>query len=396
MTGYHVTKSRFTVLAIASAIGLPVCRSGDPSPPSPDAGPPASGALAVAQTPVDPVVVEAKAAITKATVKATTWDGPTTGPKAPAGKLIVFMSADQRNGGAAAVSQGVAEAAKAMGWELRILDGQGTATATSAGLGQAIALKPAGIIIGGIDAKEQKDAIARAAAQGIKVVGWHAAPGATPLDDPPLFANITTDAKAVAKLAADYVIATSDGTAGVVIFTDSVHAIAIEKSETMRDAIKRCARCKVLSYEDSPLSEASTRMPQLTTSLLQRFGKAWTHALGINDLYFDFGAPALRSAGVPPSGQPHFISAGDGSESAYERIKNGRYQVATVAEPLNLQGWQAADELNRAVAGEPWSGYVPAMRLVTKDDFAGNEKLGASYDPPNGYREAYKKIWSGQ
>ena len=43
---------------------------------------------------------------------------------------------------------------------------------------------------------------------------------------------------------------------------------------------------------------------------------------------------------------------GDGSESAYQRIRSGQYQAVTVAEPLNLQGWQLIDEMNRAVQGE--------------------------------------------
>lgn len=359
--------------------------------------PPAQGAAASASAAPEQtaaIVAEAKAVVAKAAAPATKWDGPTQGPKAQAGKLIVYVAADQRNGGIAAVAQGVAEAAKAIGWELRILDGQGTTAAIGAALNQAMVLKPSGIILGGLDAVEQKDAVSRAAAQGIKVVGWHAAPTPGPLAAPPVFANITTDAEQVAKVAADYVIAESQGTAGVVIFTDSHFAIAMKKADVMRDEIRRCAGCQVLSYEDSPLGEASTRTPQLMTSLLQRFGKAWTYSLGINDLYFDFGAPALRAAGVPSSGPPIAISAGDGSESAFARIRAGEYQIATVAEPLNLQGWQAVDELNRAIAGAPWSGYVIPVHLVTRENIAsGGGPKATIYDPPSGYRDEYRKIW---
>ena len=30
-----------------------------------------------------------------------------------------------------------------------------------------------------------------------------------------------------------------------------------------------------------------------------------------------------------------------------------------------MQGWQLADELNRAFAHEKWSGFVPGVHLVT-------------------------------
>ena len=63
-----------------------------------------------------------------------------------------------------------------------------------------------------------------------------------------------------------------------------------------------------------------------------------------------------------------------------------------MAEPLNLQGWQLVDELNRAVNGEACSGYITAPAVVTKEGLA---KMGDSnqFDPDNGYREAYAAIW---
>ena len=63
-------------------------------------------------------------------------------------------------------------------------------------------------------------------------------------------------------------------------------------------------------------------MPQLTTSLLAKYGKKWTYGIAVNDLYFDFSAPSLQSAGVnPATGFPRQISAGDGSVPAFQRIR---------------------------------------------------------------------------
>ena len=73
------------------------------------------------------------------TPAASTWDGPTTGPKAQAGKFIVYVSVDQKNGGALGAGNGVLEAAKAIGWRAQIIDGQGTVSGQVAALGQAIA-----------------------------------------------------------------------------------------------------------------------------------------------------------------------------------------------------------------------------------------------------------------
>ena len=159
----------------------------------------------------------------------------------------------------------------------------------------------------------------------------------------------------------DVKIADSNGKAGVVVFADSAYAIAIAKGRAMESWIKKCEGCKVLAFEDTPLADTANRVPQLTTTLLQQLGPKWTHSLAINDLYYDSMGPSLQVAGLKGDGDPQNISAGDGSESAYQRIRDKDYQSATVPEPLNMQGWQLADELNRAFAHEKWSGFVPGV-----------------------------------
>jgi hypothetical protein len=70
-----------------------------------------------------------------------------------------------------------------------------------------------------------------------------------------------------------------------------------------------------------------------------------------------FAARVYRFA-APPA----LISAGDGSVAAFNRVRSGDYQIATVAEPLHAAGWQLVDELNRATperlrrAGSPEPG----------------------------------------
>ncbi len=341
----------------------------------------------------DDFLEAARQKIAVAVLPANKWDGPTTGPKAVAGKTVVFVAADLKNGGILGVSRGVEEASKAIGWTVRIIDGQGTVSGRTAALNQALALKPAGIVIGGFDTTEQKVAFANATRSGVPLVGWHSGDKPGPNDKAGLFANVTTTADDVADVAASWAVADSNGKAGVVIFTDSQYSIAVYKAHAMEAVIKKCGGCKVLSVEDSPISESSTRMPQLTSSLLQRFGDKWTHSLAINDQYFDFMGPALRAAGKQGDDNPKAISAGDGSEAAYQRVRNKRYQAGTVAEPLNMQGWQIVDELNRAFARAQWSGYVPKVHIVTAGNVGTDGGPLNRFDPDNGYRSAYRNIW---
>ena len=337
----------------------------------------------------------AKDYIAKVTAPGAPWTGPSTGPKAQGKKLIVYVSADQRNGGAQGVGDGAKEAAGVIGWDFRILDGQGSVPQRTAALNEAIALKPDGIILGTVDAKEQAPVVSQAVKLGIKVVGWHAAGAPGPVQDPPVITNITTEPSEVAKAAGLYAVVDSGGTAGVILFTDSIYAIATAKTNAEAEAIKGCKGCSVLAVEDTPIGDLANRMPQLTTSLLAKYGKKWTYGIGVNDLYFDFSAPSLQSAGVnPATGYPRQISAGDGSVPAFERIREKHYQIGTVAEPLHLHGWMCIDELNRAFAGQPPSGFVPPPHLFIATNLDHDGGPNNLYDPENGYKDIYKKIWS--
>jgi ribose transport system substrate-binding protein len=321
----------------------------------------------------------------------TPFDGPTSGPKAAEGKSIVVLAADLKNGGILGVTNGVEEAAAKIGWTVRVLDGAGSVQGRTAAIGQALALKPDGIVINGFDATEQQAALEGVAAASIPMVSWHSGPKIGCDAPGGIFANVSTDAMQVSEVAANWALEDGKGKPGVVIFTDSTYQIAIDKADRIKATIE-AGGGTVLEYVDTPIAETSTRMGPLTTNLLQKYGASWTHALAINDLYFDFMGPALAAAGIAGEGAPLAGSAGDGSEAAFQRIRSGQYQAITVAEPLNLQGWQLVDELNRAVSGEACSGYVTAPALVTKEGLA---KMGDSnaFDPDLPYREAYAAIW---
>jgi ribose transport system substrate-binding protein len=340
---------------------------------------------------------KAKAYLANVAAPVTKWDGPTSGPKSVGKKLVAIDLTDGRNGGAQGAADGATEAAKALGWEVRQLDGQGSVPGRATALQQAIAMKPAGILNAGIDSKEQAPLFEQAAAAGIKVVGWHAGPNAGPDKDiPSVFTNVTTDPAEVAASAGFEAVwkASQGADCGVILFTDSIYAIATAKTNFSKEAVEGYSKCKVLEVADTPIGDLSNRMGQLTTSLLSKYGKKWTFSIAVNDLYYDFSAPALQAAGVDPAtGYPQQISSGDGSVPAFKRIRDKQYQLATVAEPLNLQGWIMVDEMNRALAGDKPSGFVPHVHLFTTENLDKDGGPENRFDPGNGYRDEYKKIW---
>jgi len=198
---------------------------------------------------------------------------------------------------------------------------------------------------------------------------------------------------AVARTTALAAVAQSGGKAGVVILTDSRFAIATAKAQVMADVIRQCSDCRLLEVRDVAISESAARMPAVTRELLVAYGPRWTHTLAINDIYFDYAVPELIEAAVP-NGAISLLSAGDGSAPAFMRIRAGSYQTGTVAEPLNMQGWQVVDELNRLFAGRPVSGFVAPVHLVSGQNVVSDGGSRFVYDPENGYRDIYRRIWN--
>ena len=299
------------------------------------------------------------------------------------------MAADVTDAGIAAVARGVQQAARKIGWPLEIIDGGANAAVERRALLAALRRRPGGIILGGVDASRQQAALREARAGGVPVVGWHSAVEPGPDRKLGLFTNVTSDPALVARLAADYVIAASGGTAGVVIFTDSEYAIDTYTARAMNSDVSKCSGCSVLTIIDTPSAGAPTGMGGNLAALLQRFGKRFTYLLAVNGQYVTGASIALTDAGRAGDQPPFLIAAGEGDETEFGRIREDDYQKASIVEPLNLQGWQLIDELHRARAGQPPSGYVAPPRLITRADVPN----GAVFDPASGYEANYLRIW---
>lgn len=315
------------------------------------------------------------------------WDGPTTGPVAKQGKTIVYIAADLRNGGVSGVANGVNDACLVIGWRCQVWDGQGSMEVRTLAFQKALKANVDGIVLGGFDANEQSISLKEANRKKIPVVGWHSS--GTAAGAPELFYNVATNSQDVAEATALYAVLESRGNAGIVIMTDSTYSIAQAKSDAMARIVKNCRGCTLLGIENIPMANAAQLMPSLTAGLMQKYGSQWTHTLAINDVYFDFMKPTLEAAGFRPMN----LSAGDGSTTAYERIRKYQFQAGTVPEPLNLHGWQIVDELNRAFSGIPPSGYSTPVHLVTPQTILFDGGQNNNFDPDNGYKFEYKRIW---
>lgn len=317
------------------------------------------------------------------------WDGPTTGPKAAKDKRIVCVNANSENAVEALWGESVDEACKRIGWECTVIDGKGTTQGQTTAMNQAISMGVDAIVTSA-DVEPLQATILEAKDAGIPIVGIHGSNTIGPDEELNMIYNVASSGTEIGYALADFVISDSNGKGSVVILYDAQYAIAREKAEAMKERISEYKDMELLDYVNSPLSEISTNMPTLTSSWVSNFEKPF-YVITIADAYYDFVTPTLRNGGV--SQEEVILVGSDGTSAAYDRIRNGDYQVGTIPEPATLLGYIAIDELNRYFNGEEVEIYTPGVYIVTAENIheeGGDEDM---YVPSNNYADNYAKIW---
>lgn len=319
------------------------------------------------------------------------WEGPADGPQLQKKKKIIFIAADLGDAAVNTLFNSVREASTSAGWEVLPINCRGRCNQGAAIISQALDMKADGIVLAGVDVSTQSKGMAAAAKAKVPVVGWHASVKSGPIDG--LFTNIATNPKDVAQVAALFTVVESNNKAGIVVFTDSSNPYLLAKSSAIVETIRQCEGCKLLSVEDVPLADAHLKMKGVVENLVKRFGTKWTHAIGVNDFYFDLlEVPA--TAALIANNKLVGVSAGDGSPAAYKRIRANNLQWGTVPEPLSMHGWQIVDELNRAFASATQSGFVNSPHLLTAQNIAYDGGQKNTFEPANDFRAHYQKFWA--
>lgn len=340
----------------------------------------------------DAFVQQAKDATQQRTAVQTQWLGPTDGPKAQPGKKIVYISSDQNNALSAQYGKFLQDAASKIGWEVTVIDGKATAANWINAFNQALALKPDGIAMT-LQAPSVTGPLEAAAAAHIPVVGMHSTSLPGPSADFHLFNNLSSDPAQIGRALVDWAVADSNGTASMIFIGDNIYPISVVKTDAMVDEIKKCATCKLISNENIPAANVSAQMAGIMTSWVLKYPKPF-YALAVGDFWFDFATPALRTGNVAPTDVR--LGGADGTPQAYQRVRDGDYQEVTVPEPIEMQSWQAIDELNRAINGQPPSTFVQPVYIVTKDNIAAQGGDQNTFTPDNDFKAHYLKIWQGQ
>lgn len=336
-------------------------------------------------------VAQAKQFVTEHSGVQRRWLGPTSGPKAVSGPVTIAWVADQGYSTYIGWGNGVRDATKALGWTFRAFNTRGTMAGELAAEYQALAAHVTAIITPD-DAHALQKPIQEAVKQCIPVVGIHATAFPGPAPDLGLYDNIASSAAEIGEAQAAYVIAMSDGTAHDIHMLDNSFAIARFKAKAATTPIINCKGCKFLEMVNVPIGDLAQRVAPATSGLLARYGGSWWMTTCCDD-YYPYVASTLRAAGVPYD-KVRLIGA-DAPPSAYELIRKGEYEVATVPEPSTLFGYEAVDAVVHAMAGEPPAKWVQPVYIRTKANIDQEGGKNNELVPSNNFACHYLNIWKG-
>jgi ribose transport system substrate-binding protein len=314
----------------------------------------------------------------------TKWHGPTSAPKPAKNKKLVIIPVV--NGGAPLLAtQGVQEAAKALGWSTKVIAGQGTPSSYQTAFQSAFAENPDAIVLVSIPESQVGNYIPQARKRGIKLVE---ADGYPPRSGDKYDAYVTDVSGITAKIEAWYAIAKSKGTAKAVMFWDPSAISLAAGLAGAKAEFAKCPGCKVLeSYlVDSSEGANPTKESADVSALLQKHGDDLEYML----TSYGFGLQAIATT-VGSCRCDTQVLTKNGEEASLQLIKQGLVEVDSGTSSAWI-GWAAVDQLVRLFAGQkPLGAFSEGLpvRIFTKSNLPPKNR----WEPPLDFRAKYKQIW---
>jgi ribose transport system substrate-binding protein len=374
------------VLALVFALVLSACSS--PSEVSADSGGSDSSSSASSGGSQDALQVAYEGEMGTPPATATT---PKTGVD------LWIVSCGEQVPGCSVPTAAAKAAAEAVGWNTNVCDGQLNPNGWGTCVRQAVSAGAAVIIPIGIDCPAVQQPFQEAKDAGVTVVGGGGvdcdAAGGQALWASERIELDGVDLKAFyelqGKLAADWLIGTSDGQAKVLqlTFTDAVWGPWLAQGFT--DELATCDGCEVVStLEYSNQDVGSGTLPQtFSTALLQ--------AADVNSVYFPVGgvvdvglAQAVVASGR--SADLNVVSTLGGGPNL-DNIRNGGGLDAAVAIPAEWGAWGSVDTAIRVLNGEEPQPQGSGVQTVDADNNL--PEAGEPFTGDVDYQAAYREAW---
>ncbi|WP_188111269.1 sugar ABC transporter substrate-binding protein [Nocardioides antri] len=316
----------------------------------------------------------------------------TEAPKPEAGKDVWFIASGMSLELIAASAQGFEDAAEAVGWNAKVVDGKFQPSLWLTGIEQAIAARADGIVLYALDCAAVRNGLEAAKKARIPVVGVESE------DCDPSLETVLTYADGdfpefARQLGADQALwaaASANGKGTIIELRETDAAITLYQSDGVAATLEEeCPDCKHVTVEFTA--------PEIGPALQQKVEQAILKnpdAIGMLVPYDDLLVAGVSSAIVSSGrgGQIKVISVG-GTTAAFDLMRQNRGLNADIVFDPRWEGFAAVDWMNRLLHGEtPTGESAPTgigQQLVEQEDVPKEGKVAATVD----YEAIYLESW---
>lgn len=310
---------------------------------------------------------------------------PATGPKAQPKKSLISIVCAASIEGCRAISDAQVEAAKAIGWDARIIDGRGSPKGWDDAIEAAIQAKPDVIALAAILPSAVSGSLQNAKNAGITIVCTQC--GVRPEDTNIDAADGDEVNGIIGTYLGNYILAKSDGKANVLMWYYPEFAISKLRHDAAKAVVEAGCDCKVETIEVK-ISEWTTTLPdRVQTLLLQNPDINWIYSPA-DETAID-AINGIKAGGKSGSVK---VAGGNGNLQALETIKTDPDYVATAAVSYAFSSWASIDNANRILSGEKPVKTTSPVRLIDATNVNEIPK-GQYYSGDVDFRSHYKKLW---
>ncbi len=389
------------LLATAVTASFAACGSSSDEPPSTQAG--TTGDVAASSNDLGNVEA-ARAAIARAIEgpvysdkpelevtpedlqPVTEWTGPEEAPKPEPGKnlrIIVCLVGTS----CGTMGDAAAEAAKALGWSAKVIDGKGTPQGANDAMNTALSESPDAIITVAVPESQIADKVARAKQRKIPIVGISAVPENVPQ---PYDAYVSLKETVTAKLQAWWAIADSDGKAQSIFVWDRGYPHLNEALTGAEQVFAACEGCDVLQTYKRALATAAdpVAMGQLANSIAQRYGDRVGYIL----TPYGFGVAPVAQA-IKARGLDTKVLSKNADAQNLGMVAEG-IQAADFGSSLEWAGYAGVDQTNRLLAGQetiPDAEQGLPVRAYDQSNAPVDGKV--DWTTPVDFKKEYLRVW---
>lgn len=367
---YTVTRSTTALGVIVAALVIAGCSSGASS------GSTDAGDVAEYTNPAAQEIVDAALAPFEPT------DFPTSSPPIAEDKTLVIVSCYQAATGCARISAGAEQAAEAIGWNTKIIDGQGDPSLQNSALEQAITEGADAVLLAAVEYPVVASTVERVREAGIHVVAVGTSGEAS---DEGVEYFAASPGEKIGEAMAAWVALQTDGAGNIGYFSDRSFAQADAYETGFREGVdKFCAGCEEAFTTSFSATEIGTTLPQRVKGSLQ----------SNPDVDIVYAAYDAAAGGIVPAmnqiSNTTPLVGFDGNLQSLDFIRGGDVQVATMASALEWAAWAGVDALNRLFNDQEPVSTTPGYRLLTIDNLPPE---GESYTGDVDYAERYLELW---